>query len=86
MVRPVLGTQETPCKIELVDRAKDQQADIKDQIAGLDVEIYRLLLMPIACLILIRATAPSCKNYLVKVKGKQLRLILRVEERFACRP
>ena len=76
----------TPCKTERVDKAKGQGADIKDLTVELAVVTYHSSLMLTACLIPTLATVPFYKSFSVRVRVKQLRLILRAEERSACLP
>ena len=76
----------TLCKTDQVARAKGLGADIKDLIVELVVVIYHHSLMLTACLIPTQATVHSYKSFFVKVQVKQLRLILRAEERSACLP
>ena len=76
----------TPCKTDQVARARGLGADIKDLIVELVVVIYHHSLMLTACRIPTLATVHSYKSFSVKVQVKQLRLILRAEERSACLP
>ena len=82
----VLLAPGTLCKIEQVARAKGQGADIKDLTVELAVVTYHSSLMLTACRIPTLATVPFYKSFSVRVLAKQLRLILRAEERSACLP
>ena len=83
MVLLVLGT---PCKTEQVGKGNDLEADIKDPTLGHGVVISLHSNMLTACRIPTLATVPFYKSFSVRVLAKQLRLILRAEERSACLP
>ena len=86
MVPLVLLVPGTPCKTEQAARARGLGADIKDLLVELVVVIYHHSLMLTACRIPTLATVHSYKSFSVRVQVKQLRLILRAEERSACPP